>query len=135
MKLSSAKIYRSCPISLDHDYLVWENTNVNNEAFLSKIAVLGMEKPPIGREHFVPRPCLYFTFLHAVNVFRLQEQTFCRADAGRFRKGLKVKITEKTAGDSCWRHPVRVAEYTVSWRIRIFNCIEEVPRFFFLYRI
>jgi hypothetical protein len=21
--------------------------------------------------------------------------------------------------------------YTVSWRIRIFNCIEEVPRFFF----
>jgi hypothetical protein len=22
-------------------------------------------------------------------------------------------------------------EYTVSWRIRIFNCIEEVPRFFF----
>ncbi len=24
---------------------------------------------------------------------------------------------------------------TVSWRIRIFNCIEEVPQFFFLYRI
>ncbi len=24
-----------------------------------------------------------------------------------------------------------VVMYTVSWRIRIFNCIEEVPRFFF----
>jgi hypothetical protein len=88
MKPSSGKIYRSCPISLDHDYLVWENTNVNNEAFLWKIAVLGMEKPPIGREHFVPRPCLYFTFLHAVTVF-------CRADAGRFRKGLKIKNHRK----------------------------------------
>jgi hypothetical protein len=24
-----------------------------------------------------------------------------------------------------------ISQYTVSWRIRIFNCIEEVPRFFF----
>jgi hypothetical protein len=58
MKLSSGKIYRSCPISLDHDYLVWENTNVNNEAFLWKIAVLGMEKPPIGAGTFCPSPVL-----------------------------------------------------------------------------
>jgi hypothetical protein len=26
---------------------------------------------------------------------------------------------------------VSLSEYTVSWRLRIFNCIEEVPRFFF----
>jgi hypothetical protein len=25
----------------------------------------------------------------------------------------------------------RLKDYTVSWRIRIFNCIEEVPRVFF----
>jgi hypothetical protein len=37
--------------------------NINNEAFLWKIAVLEKEKPPIGaglREHLVPRPCWLF---------------------------------------------------------------------------
>ncbi len=33
----------------------------------------------------------------------------------------------KTVAAKCYL----VAAYTVSWRLRIFNCIEEVPRFFF----
>jgi hypothetical protein len=39
----------------------------------------------------------YFTFLHAGNIFLLQEQTFCCADGGRFRESLKIKKTGKTA--------------------------------------
>jgi hypothetical protein len=30
----------------------------------------------------------------------LRSRTFCRADTGRFRKSLKIKISGKTAGDS-----------------------------------
>jgi hypothetical protein len=29
----------------------------------------------------------------------LRSRTFCRADTGRFRKSLKIKISGKTAGD------------------------------------
>jgi hypothetical protein len=29
-----------------------------------------------------------------------RSRTFCRADAGKFRKSLKIKMTGKTAGDS-----------------------------------
>jgi hypothetical protein len=52
------------------------------------------------QEHFVPRPYWYFTFLHVGNAFRPQELYLCSADAGRFRKNLKIKILGKTAGDS-----------------------------------
>jgi hypothetical protein len=41
-----------------------------NEAFLWNIAVLGMEKPLMVPEHFVPHPCWYFTFLKRLPAWR-----------------------------------------------------------------
>jgi hypothetical protein len=46
-----------------------------NEALLWKITDLGIGKAHLlVPEHFVPRPYWYLTFLHAGNVFLLQEQ-------------------------------------------------------------
>jgi hypothetical protein len=52
-------------------------------------------------EHSVPRPYWQFTLLYAGRVFRPEiGGTFCRADAGRFRKSLNIKISRKNAEDS-----------------------------------
>ena len=46
-----------------------------NEALPWKITDLGIEEAHLlVPEHFVPRPYWYLTFLHAGNVFLLQEQ-------------------------------------------------------------
>jgi hypothetical protein len=81
-------------------YLVTVTRTTQNEALPWKFTDLGIEEAHLlVPEHFVPRPYWYMTFLHAGNVFLLQEQDIRRANAGRFRKSIKIKITGKTAGD------------------------------------
>jgi hypothetical protein len=60
-----------------------------------------MQKTPVNAGTFSSSTMLVFDFFHAGNIFLLQAgRTFCRADAGRFLKSLKIKMTGKTAGDS-----------------------------------
>jgi len=66
-----------------------------NEALLWKITVLGKDKNLVGAGTFYTSPILVIYILYAGRVFRPQGSTFCRADAGRFRKSLKIKFLEK----------------------------------------
>ena len=82
-------------------YTVTKTTQ--NEALLWKITILGKDKILVGAGTFYTSPILVIYILYAGRVFRPQGSTFCRADAGRFRKSLKIKMTGKTAGDSLQR--------------------------------
>jgi hypothetical protein len=53
------------------------------------------------------------------NAIQLQKEI---QEGGKSMRGKQNGIRNKEDDKS---------SYTVSWRIRIFNCIEEVPRFFF----
>ncbi len=44
---------------------------------------------------------------------------------------LLVDLTLQRSNSFARRQKFLAESHTVSWRIRIFNCIEEVPRFFF----
>ena len=78
-------------------YTVTKTTQ--NEALLWKITVLGKDKNLVGAGTFYTSPILVIYILYAGRVFRPQGSTFCRADAGRFRKSLKIKISGKNPGD------------------------------------
>jgi hypothetical protein len=55
-----------------------------NEALPWKITDLGIgEAHLLVPEHFVPRPCWYLTFLHAGNIFLLQEQDILPCKCGK----------------------------------------------------
>jgi hypothetical protein len=59
-----------------------------------------------------------------------KRQVVCMEDPGLLRRKGEVQTFLHSLEEEAYLQ--KVLSYTVSWRIRIFNCIEEVPRIFFL---
>jgi hypothetical protein len=69
------------------------------QALLWKIAVLEVKNPPVGAGTFCPLSILIFYILLCWKYLPVSEAGPLRGVTGKFRKILKLKMLEKTAGD------------------------------------